>query len=152
MVTPGQRIKQLRKERKWTQADLSEELKRRGVDVHDSMISLYESDRNSPTLDTLDAMAAIFGVSLDWLRCRSEIRNPDRQLAALNYPSDVIELADRLKAISNGLRRYIIGYAGELLDGFEMVQDRQMAHMKEMLQEHNLTAEWEKKHKIKIPD
>lgn len=71
--TPGKRLRLLRKHFGFsTQADLAEALTKRGANVQHSTISRLENDDLQPSLDTLEAAADEFGVSLDWLRCRSD--------------------------------------------------------------------------------
>lgn len=116
-MTTGQRIKQLRKENGMTLQDLVDALnKRYHVELLKSSISMYENDQRLPTTETCDALADYFRVSLDWLRCRSDVRNPDEQLAALNYPADVQDLAKRLSSFPNGLRRDFVEYSSPLID------------------------------------
>lgn len=65
MKTPydfGMTLKNLRKARGITQAQLAEM-----VYVTDSMISKYEANAASPTLETVQRMALVFNVSMDYL-------------------------------------------------------------------------------------
>lgn len=62
MVKIGQRLKDLRIERKMTQKQLADRL---GLAI--SAISSYESGDRYPTLDTLAALARIYHVSTDYL-------------------------------------------------------------------------------------
>ena len=70
MKTPfhfGMTLKQLRKARGLSQRQLAEM-----VYVTDSMISKYEANVSSPTLETVERMALVFNVSMDYL-CGMEI-------------------------------------------------------------------------------
>lgn len=62
MVTLGEQLKQLRKERKMTQATLAEHL---GVSI--AAISAYENNSRLPSYDKLLQIAKVFCVSIDWL-------------------------------------------------------------------------------------
>lgn len=145
------RLRESRKSKRLTQQDLADLLQSKyGIELSGAAISMYETGARRPSIEMYDAFHEIFDVSVDWLRGHSEIRNPDKQLAALNYPADVIDLADKLNAVSNGLRRFIVGYAGELLGKCALLQNRQMAHVKEMLESNGLTDEWEAEHHINV--
>lgn len=153
--TPGYRIRIMRKEKGLNQAELAAELAQRGVTVSGPMISLYESNQNRPVDATWDALADIFGVSLDWLRCRSEIRNPDQQLAALNFPEDVLALARKLAGFPNGVRRDVVSLADVIVNEIHdiVVLDRQeaLARLREKAKTEGV-EQWEAKHRIKITD
>lgn len=56
------RIRELRKSKHWSQAQLAEKLH-----VHQTAISQWESGRTEPDMDKLLALADLFGVSVDWL-------------------------------------------------------------------------------------
>ena len=58
----GDRIKQLRKQHKWTQGDLAELL-----GVSKSAVGMYEQNRRQPDHKILLQLADIFGVSTDFL-------------------------------------------------------------------------------------
>lgn len=66
-----ERLKLLRKERKLTQSGLAEVL-----NYGYTAISNYESGRNEPSISDLKKIAAYFEVSMDYLLCMSDIRNP----------------------------------------------------------------------------
>lgn len=56
------RIKELRKEKGWTQSDLAQLLK-----VENKMISYYENGKSIPNADTLVKIANVFNISIDYL-------------------------------------------------------------------------------------
>ncbi len=56
------RIRQLRQERRWTQAELGDK-----VGVHQKQVSAYERGANVPSTDVLIKLAEVFNVSLDYL-------------------------------------------------------------------------------------
>ena len=58
----GRNIYELRKKRGWSQSDLT-----RKLDKKASMISSYETDSKTPSVDTIIAMSELFGVSIDEL-------------------------------------------------------------------------------------
>lgn len=58
----GRNIYELRKKRGWSQSDLT-----RKPDKKASMISSYETDSKTLSVDTIIAMSELFGVSIDEL-------------------------------------------------------------------------------------
>lgn len=56
------RIRQLRQEKRWTQAELGEK-----VGVHQKQVSAYERGANVPSTEVLIKLAEVFNVSLDYL-------------------------------------------------------------------------------------
>jgi transcriptional regulator with XRE-family HTH domain len=58
----SERVKHLRQERNWTQAELAEK-----VHVHQKQISTYERGITTPSTDVLMKLAEIFNVTLDYL-------------------------------------------------------------------------------------
>jgi transcriptional regulator with XRE-family HTH domain len=61
-MSTGEKIKALRKEKKWSQDDLS-----KAIAIHSKHISRYENNKATPSPDTLKKMADVFGVSTDYL-------------------------------------------------------------------------------------
>jgi transcriptional regulator with XRE-family HTH domain len=61
-MTITERIRLLRQERKWTQAELAERL-----GIHQKQVSAYERGANLPSTDILIKLAGVFGVTLDCL-------------------------------------------------------------------------------------
>lgn len=70
MCTLSQRIKELRKENKLTQSDLGKIL-----GVGKTTISMYENGNSSPNDEIKLKLSEYFDVSLDYLLCKSNIRN-----------------------------------------------------------------------------
>lgn len=64
------RLRELRKERKLSQDELGEAL-----NLHGRTIGYYESKERNPSPDTLVKIADFFGVSVDYLLGRSNVRN-----------------------------------------------------------------------------
>jgi transcriptional regulator with XRE-family HTH domain len=58
----GEKIKKLRKEQKWGQAELAKKL-----DIHTTHLSKLETDKYMPSLELLLKMAEIFEVTTDYL-------------------------------------------------------------------------------------
>jgi transcriptional regulator with XRE-family HTH domain len=69
----GERMKQLRKERGWSQADVAGRI---GADGR--QISRYENGRITPSLDALAKIAEAFDVSTDYLLFEDASRRPLR--------------------------------------------------------------------------
>lgn len=61
-MTIQERIKQVRKEKGWTQTDLGNRL-----NVRQSMVGQYESNKQPPKIPTLKKIADALGVTLEWL-------------------------------------------------------------------------------------
>ena len=69
MVDFSQRLKQLRKDKHMTQAQVA---KRIGVTA--SMVSSYETDIRLPSYEVIVRIADLFGVTVDYLLCRQDKR------------------------------------------------------------------------------
>lgn len=61
------RIRIMRTERRWTQAELAEKL-----GVHQKQVSAYERGINTPSTDVLVKLAEVFDVTLDYLAFESQ--------------------------------------------------------------------------------
>lgn len=73
----GQRIRQLRKEMGWTQAELAEKL-----GLKDSVIAKYEKGRiENMKRDTIAKMADLFGCSPVYLMCMEDKHNDSTVLS-----------------------------------------------------------------------
>ena len=72
MVDFSQRLKQLRNDKHWTQAQVA---KRIGVTA--SMVSSYETDIRLPSYEVMIRIADIFGVTVDYLLGREDTRYLD---------------------------------------------------------------------------
>lgn len=66
------RIKQLREENSWTQLELSKKM-----NCAISSIAMYENESRKPSMEVLIKLSEIFNCSIDYLLCKSEIRNPE---------------------------------------------------------------------------
>ena len=69
------RIKQLREENNWTQLELSQKM-----DCAMSSIAMYENESRKPSMEVLIKLSEIFNCSIDYLLCKSDIRNSDKQI------------------------------------------------------------------------
>lgn len=66
-MTLGEKIKKLREQRGWTQAQAAEKL-----GVSSQVVSNYERDYRSPDKETLSKIAKIYHCTIDWLLGLSE--------------------------------------------------------------------------------
>lgn len=61
-MTLGEKLKQLREQRGWTQTQAAEKL-----GISSQVVSNYERDYRSPDKDTLSKIAITYNKSIDWL-------------------------------------------------------------------------------------
>lgn len=99
----GERIRQLRKEHGWSQADLGERI---GTDSQ--RVSRYETGRISPSIATLVAIAEAFNASIDYLLVDDIARRP------LHAPEST--LGDRLTNL-NELDDTALDTLRDVIDG-----------------------------------
>lgn len=98
----GERIKQLRIERKWTQEYVCEKL-----NISSGALSRYETSMYEPkSLDLVKDFANLFNVSTDYLLGKSDIRNYDKDEKDFRfaYHSETEGLTDA--EIADALRFY----------------------------------------------
>ncbi len=105
-MTISERIRLLRQERKWTQAELAEHL-----GIHQKQVSAYERDVNLPSTDILIKIAEVFDVSLDYLAFESKGRTAklniqDREL--LRRFEMVDNLSDKEKNLAKEILDLVI--------------------------------------------
>lgn len=98
------RIAQLRKEKGLNQVGLALKL-----NVSQKMISAYESGVHQPSIETLSGMADLFGVSIDYLVGRSDIKLPAEQFSKDGLSADEVELLDLYKAMPRETQKRAIG-------------------------------------------
>lgn len=65
-----ERLKQLRKENGWTQADLAKKTK-----MSRSSISMFEYGQRDPNTETLELLSDIFNVDMDYLIGRTHLKH-----------------------------------------------------------------------------
>jgi len=87
MVDFSQRIKQLRKDKHMTQAQVAAR-----IGVTASMVSAYETDIRQPSYEVMVKIADLFGVTVDYLLCRQDKRF-----------LDISELSDEEAAVVCGM-------------------------------------------------
>lgn len=61
-MTLGDKILKLRKQKGWSQDKLGDK-----IGVYGRRVSLYENNKSTPSAETLQKIADVFGVSLDYL-------------------------------------------------------------------------------------
>ncbi len=118
----GQRIKLLRTERHWSQAELGEKI---GADGR--TISRYEHGHVVPSAEALIELAQVFDISVDYLLVDNAPRRPLRN----NDP----QLAEKLQALDqlNGEDRKALMHIMESLltkDQFMSIAKNRMGHLK----------------------
>lgn len=90
------RIAELRKEKHLNQIGLGLKL-----NVSQKMISAYENGTHQPSIDTLIQMSNIFGVSVDYIIEKTDIRTPVEKLFKEGLTSNEIELLDMFKELDD---------------------------------------------------
>lgn len=85
----GDRVRQLRSERHWSQADLGEK-----IGVHQKQVSAYERGVNIPSTEVLIKLAETFDVTLDYLAFETQ-----GQAAKINVQDR--ELLRRFESLDN---------------------------------------------------
>jgi len=84
------RLKRLREEEEFTQEKLGSLL-----NVSDATINRYEKGLRNPDPNTLDKLAGIFNVSVDYLLGRTDIREPARpEVLAAHRIDDIFDRDD----------------------------------------------------------
>ena len=100
-MTLGERLARLRKEKKLTQMELANQ-----ASISRSRLSLYETDRREPDLQTLIQLANFFGVSTDYL-----LGINDKRISANSaiYSDDLIKrLPEDAKKSLDDFKRYVL--------------------------------------------
>ncbi|MDR3278112.1 MAG: helix-turn-helix domain-containing protein [Oscillospiraceae bacterium] len=95
MVEFATRLRQLRKEKHRTQAQVA-----RRIGVTASMVSSYETDIRLPSYDILIKIANLFGVTTDYLLCLQSKRFLDISGLTDEQASVVCDMVNILKARS----------------------------------------------------
>lgn len=125
MSTLGQRFKELRKERGLRQDDLLEEFnKKYSYKFTKSAISQYENNKRIPEIKALSDFADFFGVSIDYLLGKSDIRNYDEihKIMKSNYiPKEEFELNRKdmreIKSFMEETKEKLTNTEGWMFDG-----------------------------------
>ena len=96
----GEKIKNLRKENKMTQAELSEKLNSQfGLNTDRVMISKWETGFQTPIVSTLSCLAQLFNVSLDYLsgtENEEKIQKDNIEIAKVALFSGAGEVTDEM--------------------------------------------------------
>ena len=71
------RLKELRKSKKLTFKELSNELKSRNVSISPDSLSKYEREARNPKIDKWQALADYFGVSIPYLQGKTSYKALD---------------------------------------------------------------------------
>jgi transcriptional regulator with XRE-family HTH domain len=91
MLVLGERIKNLRKEKKWQQAELAEK-----ISADARQISRYEKGKINPSVETLVRISQVFDVSIDYLLKENAPKKPfmldDKEL--FKYLEDIQSLEE----------------------------------------------------------
>ncbi len=103
-----ERLKSLRKERKLTQSALGAIL-----NYGYTAISNYESGRNEPSITDLKKIAEFFDVSMDYLLCVNDIRNP---YIERDYPEQFNEFKNIYTMLDNDRRNMLDDFMRWMLD------------------------------------
>lgn len=154
-MTPGMRLRNLRKMKGLTQIELAAALRDRyGVNIDNNSISSYEHEVNNPPQKTYELLADFFDVSLDYLRCLTDEPKPK---APLILNPEVLEFSERLNSLPNGLIRAVIAIADTTIDKLAELDEEldgrlraQRARMAAQRGEAGV-AEWESKRGVKLP-
>lgn len=104
LVLPlGERLKALRRERSWSQADLAAK-----VNADAGQISRYENGRMTPSAEAVVRLAEVLDISTDYLLIEDSPRR------SRHAPENI--LGDRLAAVSE-LSTDELGVLGSVIDG-----------------------------------
>jgi len=100
------RIRQLRQERRWTQAQLAEKL-----GVHQKQVSAYERAVHAPSTNVLIKLAEAFDITLDYLAFEAKgqagpVQIHDREL--LRRFETVVKLPDTDKSLAKEILDLVI--------------------------------------------
>lgn len=98
-MTFGNILKNLRQDNNMTQDELAKK-----IDTSRSNIANYENGKNMPSVDILEKISKLFGVSTDYLLGKSDIRNPEEFKYAYNRPKEADGLSD--EEVNDALRLY----------------------------------------------
>ena len=82
----GERLRQIRKEKGLTQAEVAKLLS-----IGESTVSFYESGKRQPDYETLIRLSEAFKVSTDFLLGKTDIKNPIETIAAHHDGEDWTE-------------------------------------------------------------
>lgn len=99
--TFGNRLKNLRSEKRITGEEFGKVL-----NVTKVAVSNWESDRRFPDQDTLKNIADYFDVSIDYLLCRSNLRNTiNDEVSKTNTTFDIIENSEANEKVKELMKK-----------------------------------------------
>ncbi|MES1053452.1 helix-turn-helix transcriptional regulator [Bacillus thuringiensis] len=107
MVTLGDRIKSIRTKKNISQKELADAL-----NVNRSAISLYETNRKSPSRETTYKIATVLGVSIDYLLGLQT----DISLQTENINSETAHLMKRLDSMPKDQKQNILKLIDDLIN------------------------------------
>lgn len=82
----GKRLEELRTEKRMTKKEVADYLQ-----IDQSTYGKYELGKRQPDYETLDKLANLFNVSVDYILCRTNIRTPIETIAAHHEGEDWTE-------------------------------------------------------------
>ena len=82
MATFAERLKSLRREKGWSQQRLADEL-----DLSKSSVNMYERGEREPGFETMEAIADLFNVDMNYLYGRTDIKIADPIVLAPKKPT-----------------------------------------------------------------
>lgn len=94
----GERVKRLRMERGWSQAQLAQRL-----DVHPKQVSGWERGAHVPSTEVLIRIADVLGVSLDYLAFENRATNRHLDIADL----ELLQKLQEVDKLSEGDRQTV---------------------------------------------
>ncbi len=102
-VLIGARLKKIRKEAGLSMQEIADRLNRDfNANVNKGMISKYENGIHEPSAGTIHCMAQIFGVSADYLMCRSEEMRTEENRCQQDGPGQVLKIFTRYNPSDGG--------------------------------------------------
>ena len=106
----GNRIKQLRLEKRIPQKDLAE-----SIGISPSTIGMYEQNRRVPDADTLIKLSTYFGVTIDYLLGKTEQKEkPTKEDGELSERDK--QLIDLISALPDDKLQQVLDFAKYLLE------------------------------------
>ncbi|MCL6516590.1 helix-turn-helix transcriptional regulator [Alicyclobacillus sp.] len=119
MASFPDRLRQLRNERKWSQEELG-----RRINVTKVSVSGYENGNRMPDTDTLQKIADVFGVSIDYLLGRSDVKEPGEKIPDDQYVSpDERKLLETVRGLPPDKQRQVTQFA-DFLKSQESKEDK----------------------------
>lgn len=98
------RIAQLRREKHLNQIGLAMKM-----NISQYMVSAYETGRHQPSLDMLAELSDFFGVSIDYLSGRSDVRKRADELLTDGFSKEEWELLELFRSLDEKERERAIG-------------------------------------------